>query len=540
MSRARAASSTNCERTCRIWRCTRQYGQNRLSHQDLEQIIASHDPQLGATTPVPHHREHRAVEARTPSGWSLRFQLLASVQVAMILMLSVALYLDHYRELQFVLSERQVSLAEEADTLVLAIATAFASDVSLVQSMLDRFGRHPDQSANRHQIFIKIGDQVLMPASQSDAAHDSLLNHHVLKNSSADSFEYDQREMVIAIQSAEGIEAYVVEPISAIRHEVLRESLLRILALVAAGVIASVLIDFILWRAFIRPVEKLAKTVESIASGELGAQVERFHTRELETLGCAINRMSATLNEYDRGRRRELDKARRLQQHLQSTWPAVSGLKIDRFYLPATDVTGDYQDLVKQSDKTCSVCLADVTGHGVPAAMSAAMLKVLFQHASATFRPANELLHELNSEFGDVVLSGDFASVFIMCYSAEQSSFNYSSAGHLPGLLLRRDGQLEQLDSTGIVIGALPDAKWTLVTVPVVAGDRLLLVTDGVTEMFGPSKTMFGLERLIEVFRDSREHSQSDVLPRIRSVLEQHRSNIPVADDMTIVAIEFE
>lgn len=487
-----------------------------------------------------HHREHVSVDARIPSGWSLRFQLLAGVQVAMILMLSVALYLDHFRELKFVLSERQMSLAEEADTLVMAIRTAFANDVTLVQSMLDRFGRHPSPSAGRHQIFVKIGNQILMPTSQSGTTWNSLLNQQALRNSTAETFEFDEREMVIAIQSADGIEAYVVEPVSSIRREVLRESLLRIVGLVAAGVIASVLIEFILWRAFIRPVEKLAKTVETIASGELGAQVERFHTRELETLGCAINRMSATLSEYDRGRRRELDKARRLQQHLQSAWPTVRGLKIDRFYLPATDVTGDYQDLVQQSDKTCSLCLADVTGHGVPAAMSAAMLKVLFQHAAAAFRPANELLHELNSEFGEVVLSGDFASVFIICYSADQSTFNYSSAGHLPGLLLRREGELEQLESTGIVIGALPDSKWTLATVAVAAGDRLLLVTDGVTELFCPNRTMFGLERLIEAFRKTRGLSHADVLRCLRTVLDQHRGNTSVSDDITIIIIEFE
>ncbi len=154
----------------------------------------------------------------------------------------------------------------------------------------------------------------------------------------------------------------------------------------------------------------------------------------------------------------------------------MPGLAFACLYQPAEDVAGDYYDISTLPDGSCLICVADVTGHGVPAALSAMMLKAYLEHACEHHNTdPGEILRFLNYRLAVVAQTDNFATMCIVVIDASRRCLRYASAGHETGLLLRGDGQVRELKSTGLVLGILEDTNWTTRSLEIVPGDRLLL-----------------------------------------------------------------
>ena len=257
------------------------------------------------------------------------------------------------------------------------------------------------------------------------------------------------------------------------------ETVERLLVLVLAGLVAMAVVYFILLRALVGPMEQLSRTVEAIGVGKLGTQVGEFRTAEFSVLARSINTMSATLANLDRERQMQMSKARKLQQHLLAPWPSIPGMTVERRFLPATEVTGDYHEAIPMADGEWLFCIADCTGHGIPAAMTAAMLKILFHQAVAQAHEPHLILKYLNTHLGTVVIPGDFATMLIVYWQPRQGQIQFANAGHEPGLLFRSQGGTDLLESDGFMVAAVPEATWDLHPVPIGSGDRLFMYTDG-------------------------------------------------------------
>jgi sigma-B regulation protein RsbU (phosphoserine phosphatase) len=231
----------------------------------------------------------------------------------------------------------------------------------------------------------------------------------------------------------------------------------------------------------------------------------------------------------------ELATARRIQTSiLPRVLPALAGLRLAALYRPMTEVAGDFYDFLPVDESRVTVLVADVSGHGVPAALIASMLKVAFaQQAMHAADPAS-VLAGLNSVLNGM-LDGQFVTAACAHIDLAAHAITYAGAGHPPAILVRRSsGDILELAENGLFLGPFRNASYTNIRAQFNRGDLLLLYTDGIVEATFTDGEPFGPERLRE-FLAAQGHSEpaglADALMNTVSVREQE-------DDLTVVVAE--
>jgi len=202
-------------------------------------------------------------------------------------------------------------------------------------------------------------------------------------------------------------------------------------------------------------------------------------------------------------------------------------------------VGGDYSELLRLPDGAALLCVADVIGHGVPAALEAAILKTILGAAVERFTDPGRILGFLNERFRAVTPSADFASALVARLGPGTRSLEVALAGHEPGLLLRPGGEVTSFGKGGVVLGLLAAEEWPSEVAAVERGTRLLVVTDGVTETRGADGAMFGRERVERVLAATRGTELATVVRRLDEEIAACRGGADQADDVTAVAVEF-
>ncbi|HXY00947.1 MAG TPA: PP2C family protein-serine/threonine phosphatase, partial [Candidatus Limnocylindrales bacterium] len=183
------------------------------------------------------------------------------------------------------------------------------------------------------------------------------------------------------------------------------------------------------------------------------------------------------------------------------------------------------------------VLVADVSGHGVPAALIAAMLKVAMQSVVACARAPGEVLRELNH-----ILSGQLRDQFItaayLFIDTENRRALYSAAGH-PPLLHSRGGKLQRIESNGLVFGVMPEPDYPVYDMPITPGDRFLLYTDGVIEPENSGGDSFGDRKLDQVVRDNESRPPSALVDQVLSEIRHWQpSSMAQQDDITLIVVD--
>jgi len=236
---------------------------------------------------------------------------------------------------------------------------------------------------------------------------------------------------------------------------------------------------------------------------------------------------------------KELETARNIQQSiLPAVTPSAPGLEIIASYLPMAEVAGDFYDFLDQGGGRLGVLVADVSGHGVPAALIASMVKVAFaaqaDHASDPARVIAGMNHALCGKFEFAYVTATYAFI-----DPTRRTLAYASAGHPPILLLRANGEIESLEEGGLVLAFTPDTSYSNASIPLDPGDRLLLYTDGLLETADLRGTFFGDARLFESLRKAASHNLPTSLAHLISDLNSWRGpNAPLTDDVTLVTVE--
>jgi len=190
---------------------------------------------------------------------------------------------------------------------------------------------------------------------------------------------------------------------------------------------------------------------------------------------------------------RELETARQIQQSiLPKEVPSLPGLAVAAHYDSMTEVAGDLYDFVITPSGQLGILVADVSGHGVPAAIVASMVKIALAVQEGDVADPGAVLTRMNR-----ALSGRFEKAYVTAVFAlidpAARRVTYASAGHPSPLLRRGDGRIESLDARGVVLGFLPDVEYTSAVVrDLTAGDRLVFYTDGITEAARADGEFFG------------------------------------------------
>ena len=234
----------------------------------------------------------------------------------------------------------------------------------------------------------------------------------------------------------------------------------------------------------------------------------------------------------------ELAVAREIQHSiLPSSVPELKNLRITTAYVPMTAVAGDFYEFIPVDQNRVGFLIADVSGHGVPAALIASMVKVAMRSLLSSAHNPPEVLRGMNRIlFGQ--MQEQLVSAAYLWLDTENRKALYSAAGH-PPLLLWREHQLELIESNGILLGVIPDPDFPARDIPIKPGDRFLLYTDGVTEPENDKGDSFGGHKLEQVLRDNQLRSPSELSEQLLSEIRHWQ---PVSstqqDDITLIIID--
>jgi sigma-B regulation protein RsbU (phosphoserine phosphatase) len=212
----------------------------------------------------------------------------------------------------------------------------------------------------------------------------------------------------------------------------------------------------------------------------------------------------------------EVAEARSIQQGLLPTSiPQQPGYEIAGAWQPAETVGGDYYDVLAFDQATLGLCIADVAGKGLPAAMLMSNLQAGVRGlASASLAP-DGLCARLNSLVCHNTGGDRFITFFYAQLDGPGRRLTYTNAGHNAPVLLHGDGSHERLQAGGGVLGVLPEQTFAVGIAELSPGDRVVFFTDGVTESCDAGAEEFGEARLVELLKEHRGASASQLQKRI-------------------------
>jgi sigma-B regulation protein RsbU (phosphoserine phosphatase) len=224
----------------------------------------------------------------------------------------------------------------------------------------------------------------------------------------------------------------------------------------------------------------------------------------LEKLEIQVERCRS-LRQARRQREDEHEDAREIQSNLlPKKIPQVKDYEIACMTQPVRYVGGDFYDVVRISETQTALCIADVSGKGLPAALLMSSLQATLKPLMWDTRSPRELCRRLNRILCEIAPVGKFVSCFYGVLDSEDNRLTYCNAGHNPPVLARANGVTSELNAAGAVLGQFPDWVYEQSDVQLRAGDTLMLFTDGVVEACDQEYEAFGEESVIRIVQENR------------------------------------
>jgi sigma-B regulation protein RsbU (phosphoserine phosphatase) len=249
------------------------------------------------------------------------------------------------------------------------------------------------------------------------------------------------------------------------------------------------------------------------------------------------NQQHQELASQFRHQEHEVAEARTIQQGLlPKVLPQPPGYEIAGIWQPAQNVGGDYYDVLPFAEATLGLCIADVAGKGLPAALLMSNLQAAVRGLASISLPPDGLCTRLNSLVCHNTGSDRFITFFYAELDGAAGLLRYTNAGHNAPILAHHDGSHERLQAGGGVLGVFPDQQFALGTAQLAPGDRLLLFTDGVTEACDAAGEEFGEERLLQVLHEHRAASATGLQEAILASAAEFSSH-HWHDDATLLVL---
>ena len=255
-------------------------------------------------------------------------------------------------------------------------------------------------------------------------------------------------------------------------------------------------------------------------------------TRELREKNAALEKAQAQL-------KAELEVARALQLAiLPSAFPARPGCEAAARMIPATTMGGDFYDYIELPDGQIGLVIADVSGHGVPAAFFMAVARTNLRELAVRHTDPGECLAQTNDALCAQNPLELFVTVFYCILDPKTGVLRYANGGHNQPYVRRAAGPIDSLDGAGgLVLGAMTGVKYPTHTAQLLRGDRLVLYTDGVTEAFNPTEELYGAERLVDEVHVHGGGTPTALVERICQSVTNFAGLAPQSDDITVTVL---
>lgn len=238
----------------------------------------------------------------------------------------------------------------------------------------------------------------------------------------------------------------------------------------------------------------------------------------------------------------DLMMAGRLQKSLlPNIYENLNGVSVSSKYIPSIHIGGDLYDVADLGHGLTGFIIADVSGHGVAAALVSSMFKMSFHALASTVASPKILFHMLNQEFNSI-LAEDYITAFYVLADRAGKTITFSNAGHPAPLLYKgRTGEIIELDTDGFFLGMFDDGSYEEKTITQIEeGDALLLYTDCLTEAKNEQGVPFGIGRLKRSFARAIEESHGqEVIDRIEAEVRVYNAHERFDDDFTVLLLEF-
>ena len=263
----------------------------------------------------------------------------------------------------------------------------------------------------------------------------------------------------------------------------------------------------------------------TIVAGQVALQVENSRLYEEEVAKQKLEE--------------QLALARSIQSRLlPNRVPVVTGAELSAINVSSAQVSGDYYDLIECADGRLGLVISDVSGKGIPASLLASSLQAALRAQCDSCGSPGLILERVNRHLHASTDPQHFATLFLGFYDPPTRRLVYSSGGHNPPVLRRRDGSIELLEQGGLPLGAFDFGDYPEAEIALGPGDVLLLYTDGVTESRSVDDEEFGVERVAETLHRHHHAGAGELIRRLREAQQHFSGRLDADDDVTLIALK--
>lgn len=254
---------------------------------------------------------------------------------------------------------------------------------------------------------------------------------------------------------------------------------------------------------------------------------------------ASLVEVNASLRDLNARFMKEVEEARQIQESmLPESLPVDTRFALAASYQPLTEVGGDWYDVKLNAKGGLTLQIADVTGHGLSAALIGSMTRLALSAADKEM--PHDLLKEMNRLMSPQLPAGRFVTFASCLYHPDTGAFDFARAGHPPAFVLNRAaGTVLQLKGRGFPLGFTPDAEYSHEKAQLEINDVVVLITDGISEGQNRANQNYGFDQLAKVLLETPATcSSSAIVEAILGDFERFRDGRLLKDDVTIVALK--
>lgn len=307
-----------------------------------------------------------------------------------------------------------------------------------------------------------------------------------------------------------------------------------------------------------QPLHRLTEVMNSVSRGDLSARFEADKMGfEINAIGEIFNQTIRSLRhqmrcaENERVQKETLKRELNIGQEIQMSilpqqWPAFPGVDLAARYVPAKEVGGDFYDLFAKQRRGSNIkdlvlTVADASGKGISACLYSLCVRSMLRSFCIDHDSVGTIMARTNDLFcQDTGATGVFVTALVAIYEPDTRMLHYTSAGHNPALVRRRNGDVVPLSTQGMAMGVelFQGRKIEERSIQLESGDLVLFYTDGITEAHNAHNELFGEERLNAFLSERNETGANRVadqlLETVRAFAEGHAQH----DDITIMILK--